>query len=397
MKVTFLATSFPRFKGDYAGVFIYDLARYLAQEGVKIQVIAPHAEGTIYKEKIEGVQVWRFPYFYPPQQQHIAYGAGIPTNLRRSWRARMQLPFFLFSFFLSMGKFCRDADIIHAHWIEPAFLSLPWRKWYDKPLVVSLHRYNPSGSVGTFVYKAVFTQADHILFNSTFTQQCGQRDFPTKRQSVVPPGLDTSKFFCKGQVNQKRRSPFTVFSLGSLLPVKGFIHLVESIPYIINMVDCQFVIGGQGPERDILWQRAKVLNVTDRLTLLGRVATDEVPGLMREADVFVLPSIRHESGDTESLGMVLAEALASGTPCVASRTGGIVDIVEDGVTGYLVTPGDSQELAEKLALILQDDSKRLQMGQLGREKIEKQFSLPAVAEKVVAVYRSLLNFGSNAE
>jgi colanic acid/amylovoran biosynthesis glycosyltransferase len=95
--------------------------------------------------------------------------------------------------------------------------------------------------------------------------------------------------------------------------------------------------------------------------------------------------------------MVLAEALASGTPCVASRTGGIVDIVEDGVNGYLVTPGDSQELAEKVMLLLQDDDMRVQMACLGRDKIEKQFSLPAVADKVLTVYRSLIIPEVNAD
>jgi glycosyltransferase involved in cell wall biosynthesis len=172
--------------------------------------------------------------------------------------------------------------------------------------------------------------------------------------------------------------------------VKGFTHLIDALPLLLAETDCRVLIGGQGPERDALLQQAKALGVAESVHLLGRVPTEQVPALMQQAAVFVLPSIPHPSGDTESLGMVLVEAMACGTPCVASHTGGIVDIVEDGVNGYLAQPGDAQGLAAGMMRLLQDEEARRTMGLAGRRKVEERFSVTAVAQRVIKVYQSIL-------
>ena len=102
MKVCILTTSFPRFPGDYASVFVYDLAAELVAAGMEVCVIAPIEAGSLYHEVIRGVEVHRFAYFWPVRWQRIAYLGGIPDNLRRYRAAWLQLPFFLLSFFLSI-------------------------------------------------------------------------------------------------------------------------------------------------------------------------------------------------------------------------------------------------------------------------------------------------------
>ena len=390
MKITFLTTSFPRFIGDYAGVFVYDLAKALVKNNVSIFVLAPHTDNIAHAEEIEGIDINRFSYFYPTTWQKLAYGAGIPTNLRRSWLARIQIPFFLIAFMLKGFQVARGSQLLHAHWIEPGFLGLLLARLLKRPLVVSVHRFNPIGKIGRILYSWVFPRADYILFNSSYTQQRCLESLPVKNYAIVPPGIDLSKFTNKWENNRVESSSNIVFALGSLLPVKGFKHLVEAIPKVLEQhPHCQFVIGGQGPERDALLKQATSLGVQDHLQLLGRVSTEDVPSLMCEADVFVLPSIPHSSGDNEALGMVLIEAMACGTPCVASRTGGIVDIVDDTVNGFLVSPGDSVELAEKIAHLLSENEVREEMGKAGRIKVEEKFSLEVIAQQVGNIYKQL--------
>lgn len=391
MNVAFLTTSFPRFSGDYAGIFVYDLARALVARGVKVHVLAPHTAGAPQQEVIEGIEVTRFRYFLPNRAQRLAYGAGIPTNLRNDWRVRFQILPFAVSFSLHMRKVIAACDVVHAHWIEPAFLALPWTRIYGKPLIVSVHRYNPSGRMGKAIYRRALAAADAVLLNSSFTQGRCLRDVTPKLHKVIPPGIDIGRFLSRWETERSsgEETRSIVFALGSLLPVKGFIHLVEAMPYVLDRVSCDFVIGGQGPLRDLLLARAKELGVDYRLKLLGRVSTEDVPRLMREADVFVLPSVPHPSGDNEALGMVLVEALASGTPCVASNTGGIPDVIEDGVNGFLVPPGESVVLAKRIVFLLEDGQLRQRMGRAGRRKVEQQFSLTPIADDIISVYESL--------
>ncbi|MCP5094128.1 MAG: glycosyltransferase family 4 protein [Chloroflexi bacterium] len=393
-RITFITTSFPRFPSDYAGVFVYDLARGLVQLGVNIHVVAPHTPGTERQELIDGIHVTRFPYFYPAKWQKVAYGAGIPTNLRRSWLSRLQIPFFLFGFLRQVIRVTKDSDLVHAHWVEPGLLAQLGRRLHPQPMVLSVHRYNPPGRMGKQLYDYVFGNADYVLFNSHFTEQRCRQENEIQAGGVIPPGIDLDKFQPKWTLSQDdlhaNQEKMLVFGLGSLLPVKGWIHLVEALPLIRQQVDCQIVIGGQGPEYDRLLARAEQLQVRDNLTLLGRLDTAEVPSWMQRADVFVLPSIAHKSGDTEALGMVLVEAMACGTPCVASNVGGIADIVEDGVNGFLVESAQPEMLADKIVALLQNEPLRKQMGEAGRHKVEVLFSLNRVAERVLGIYEQLL-------
>lgn len=392
MKILFLTTSFPRFAGDYAGVFVYDLAKSLVNKAISVSVLAPHTKNIAHSENMDGIDVHRFSYYYPTHWQKLAYGAGIPTNLRRSWLARIQVPFFMLAFLLKGILLMSKGQIIHVHWIEPAFLGLILAKLWKRPLVISVHRFNPIGKIGQLLYNLVLPRADFVMFNSSYTQQRCLESLPIQNHDVVPPGIDLTKFLFKQKATQDKSSPYTVFALGSLLPVKGFRHLVDAIPTVLaRHPNCQFIIGGQGPEREALLKQAETLGVRDHLQLLGRVPTEDVPGLMNQADVFVLPSIPHPSGDNESLGMVLIEAMACGTPCVASRTGGIVDVVDENINGFLVTPGDSVELADRIIQLLDEQTIREDMGKAGRHKVEKKFSLDVIASQVSNIYEQLLS------
>ena len=125
MKVCILTSSFPRFKKDHAGIFIYHLSMWLAKKGVEVVVISPHDNGFAISERWDGIRIIRFPYFFPLKYQRLCYGAGIPQNVKRNLIAKIQIPLFIISeiiFSLWVIKKLK-MDIIHAHWSLPQGLT----------------------------------------------------------------------------------------------------------------------------------------------------------------------------------------------------------------------------------------------------------------------------------
>jgi glycosyltransferase involved in cell wall biosynthesis len=106
--------------------------------------------------------------------------------------------------------------------------------------------------------------------------------------------------------------------------------------------------------------------------------------------VCVLPSVLDTRGDTEGLGVVLLEAMNHGTPVIASRVGGIPDIVEDGVSGLLVPPGDADALAAALRRLRDDPALARRLGEAGRRRLREQFSWPAIVQRWLDLYTGLV-------
>src|SRR5881396_2926147 len=131
-----------------------------------------------------------------------------------------------------------------------------------------------------------------------------------------------------------------VLFVGRLVERKGVAHLIEAIARL-GPTGPPLEIVGEGPERPALEALAQRLGVAQQVMFRGKVAPHELQASYARAAVCVLPSVLDTRGDTEGLGVVLLEAMNHGTPVIASRVGGIPDIVEDGVSGLLVPPGDA--------------------------------------------------------
>src|SRR5436853_6271980 len=116
--VLFVTTSFPRFCGDFAGSFVFRFAKYLVSDGVQVTVLAPGIAGYPTIDDMEGVQIYRFPYFYPPRLQRLAYtGGGMLANIRHGWLAKVQIPLFFFATVWAVMRYQDSFDLIHCHWL----------------------------------------------------------------------------------------------------------------------------------------------------------------------------------------------------------------------------------------------------------------------------------------
>jgi len=200
------------------------------------------------------------------------------------------------------------------------------------------------------------------------------------RVEIVHCGVDNERF---APEPREARDPDRVVCVASLSARKGHVHLIDALALLArdhSAIALDLV--GDGPERDRIVQRARDRGVAHRVHLLGARSSKDVRAVLADARVFVLPSVRLPSGRMEGIPVALMEAMASGVPVVATRLSGIPELVEDGVTGLLVAPGDPAALAAAVARILEDDLLAAELTRSARELVERSFSLAGEAQRL---------------
>jgi glycosyltransferase involved in cell wall biosynthesis len=150
--------------------------------------------------------------------------------------------------------------------------------------------------------------------------------------------------------------------VGRIEPGKGVLDLVRAM----RGVDARLVIVGDGPERPSLEAELQLLGIDDRVQLAGE--RDDVRDLLADADIFVLSSV------SEGLPVSVLEAMAAELPVVASRVGGVPELVADGENGFLVPPGNPDELAAAVGRLVEDRDLRRRLGAVGRVRAETRFN-----------------------
>ena len=186
----------------------------------------------------------------------------------------------------------------------------------------------------------------------------------TGRAQLVPPGVDTELFTPPASAAQRESRVLYVGRVERTSRWKGLHVLVESLVRLRELVpDVRLDIVGDGDDVTHLRDRAEALAVADLVDWHGQVAHAELPQFYQRAGVTVLPSLT----ESESFGMTLVEAMASGCPVVGSAIGGIPFVVRDNVDGLLVPPGDAAALADGLAAVLTDPARAHELGAAGRE------------------------------
>ena len=235
---------------------------------------------------------------------------------------------------------------------------------------------------------------------STVTICCSRaaRDFvveqqcvPAEKVTVIYNGIDLSPFHerpaeekaaVRQELGVETDGP-VVGSVGHLLTHKGHEHLVRAFPQVLKaMPRARLLLVGEGKKRDELAQLAEDLGVAESTIFTG--VRRDVPKLLSIMDVFVLPSLN------EGLGMATIEAMASRVPVVASRVGGIPEIVRDRETGLLVEPGSPEQLAEAILEILVYPEWGEKLCEAGRDLCRQDFNVEGMVGKVSMLYQGAL-------
>ena len=200
--------------------------------------------------------------------------------------------------------------------------------------------------------------------------------------------LDRFSYRAPQPVSATRAEPLRVCAVGRLVPKKGFADLVEAVRILVSSgIDIEVELAGDGDERERLTEQIERLGLADRIRLLGPLTQAEVRELLARSDVFAAPCIEAADGNIDGLPTVVLEAMACGTPVVATAVSGLPEVVHDGVTGILLPPGDPASLAVALRGIARGEVDTVSLSRGARALIEEQFDSRAQAA-VLAAWQS---------
>ncbi len=381
LHVLTLTPFYPTDVDDGTGCFVAEPLRHFTEYGATNTVIAVQP----FYRKTQGASLSATP------ARWISYPA-LPGGLGLSSAGAL-----LFGRLLQVVRklhLSNPIDVIHAHSPLPCgHAAALIKRELGIPFAVTVHgldAYSTRQAVGIAgkwcerVSRMVFAAASQVICVSDLVRQ---QLAPDQRNSdsiqVIYNGVDSQLF---SPTNENHRSSGgrsgKILSVGSLIPTKGHELLLRAVGKLreaFPAVRCEII--GEGVERGRLEAAARSLKISDQIQFRGRQSRAEVAEAMKRCAVFALPS------GYEALGCVYLEAMSSGRPAIGCRGQGIEEIIEHGKDGWLVEPGNLDDLIEALSVLLQQPEMGISMGDLARKKILRNFTLSHQAGHLVETLR----------
>ncbi len=387
-------------------VYVRDLTRTLGALGVHVDVFT--------RSQDEHVPHVLHDLGYGNRVVHIKAGQEVPLP-------KQELLSFVPDFFTGIEEFTSikdlEYDLIHSHYWLSGLAAIELKQKWGVPFVHMFHTLGVmkqrvarpdeevEGDYRLSGEKRVLQEADCIIAATPAEEAQIQWLYETNTQktTIIPPGVDLSRFYpipadeAKEVIGVPPCDQMLLY-VGRIEPLKGIDTLIEAIAYIRRNGGfddhsfCLTVIGGEpdlgSDDMNVEMARLKDLcqehGLNDLVTFLGKRAQDSLPYYYSAAEAVVVPS------HYESFGMVALEAMACGTPVVASQVGGLAYLVQDGVTGYTVPSSDVQALADRLAELIKNPRLRDHLGEQAAA-VAQEFSWEIVAKRILNLYQEALS------
>jgi len=380
LKVLFVTHAFPRHAGDAAGAFVLALAHAVSPRGVTVDVLAPSAPGLSAEEIIEGIRVFRYRYA-PTSWETLAYSGTMAEQVAASWRAKLALLLMLRAGRRAVRRLVRDGayDVVHCHWWFPSGLMVGG---HALPLVVTMHGSDvrlAGGRLARLLLSRVSDRAASMLAVSGWLARRASEALGGRIVDTAPMPAATH-LFAPSAVSS--RSSDRMLFVGRLNAQKGIGDLLHALSRSRRAWSLDAV--GDGPDRAELGRLAVTLGVDARVRWHGHLAQPALAPLYRAAAAVVIPST------DEGLGLAGVEASLCETPVVAYASGGLTDVVRDGLTGWLVPTGDIAALSHAIDGVVERPEKARLAGKAARQFVLERFSPEAVGNRYRAEYDRLL-------
>ncbi|MBM3292137.1 glycosyltransferase family 4 protein [Candidatus Bathyarchaeota archaeon] len=292
-------------------------------------------------------------------------------------------------------------DIVHGHhaFTPTALMSIDIAKKQGIPTVLTNHSISVANSYDMvwdlmsqvlFPVKGYVKQADRVIAVSHAAAEFIERFMDDKKAIVIPNGVDIERFSKPlspdSQVLKKIPTDCPkILAVGRLSFRKGFHLLIEAMPRILkDSPKTQLIVAGKGYMMRYLKTFTEGLGLKNNIKFLGYVPDDSLPWLYNNCDIFTLPSL-----SAESFGITVIEAMAASKPVVASRMGGVPEIIDDNINGMLFQPWDSYELSEKIVKLLANMDYARALGKQAFNDAVQKYDWRVVTHQIEKVYEEI--------
>jgi len=396
MNILYITTAFPRFSNDSITPWLVKTINLMKNKGVNIDVYTSAYKGLTYNS-INNINVYRFRYFFSSLER-LTHEEMTLERMKKGLIFKL-LPFF-YLIFGSLGIIfhCkrRKYDIIHVHWPFPNFIfGYIASNILNVPVVSTFHgvglRYikNLKLNLRPFI-KWVVKNSNLITVNSSHTEK-ELNPYNVENIEIIPFGASVES---KGEIEFNNYTEgFRILFVGRLVERKGVEYLLEAIKLLKDRegLSVRLTVVGEGNKKEYLLEKKRKLKLYDKDVIFkGMISEQELIRQYQLCDIFVLPAIIDSTGDTEGLGVVLLEAMSFGKPVIASRVGGIVDIVKDNKTGILVNEKSPSELAQAIKYLIENPEEKRRLSKKGYEFQKKNFSWDSITESLINNYQNLI-------
>lgn len=352
--------------------FVYQFVKNTIDAGVNMTVVSSRSS-ELSKEDLEKSEstnfeksvVNRFPYFFTSKMESLTRGeSGIPYKLftNREILSWIQLPFFLFSFFINSIPHAKKCDIIHCQWVMSAIPGLLLKWLFKKPLYITIRAGNPSLVSNNIILRYIVRNADYLLATAdeyfVHFQICGadSSKFIKIRNGINPfiQQMNKSEVRKKLGLDNDRKILVTT---SYLIPRKNPKLLLDSfIKLSKENENLDLVFVGDGPLRNKLSLSVKENGLSNRVTFTGNLNAKETNYWLNASDIFCLPT------NSDGLSNSVTEAMYCSLPVVATTGGSFSGIILEGETGFLVRPGDLNDMTNKIESLVVDSKLRNRIG-----------------------------------
>jgi glycosyltransferase involved in cell wall biosynthesis len=371
--VLFVTTSFPRFGGDFAGSFVFRFAKYLVSDGVQVTVLAPGAAGYPTTDALEGVQIYRFPYFYPPRLQRLAYtGGGMLANIRRGWLAKVQVPFLFFAMVWAVVRYQGRFDLIHCHWLPTAVAALMARLFSrSKPAIVFTNWGSDTRLLPVWLTRWTVARVEGCISTAVETDEHLHAARRTEFRRIMAP-VDEERFRPSSVAADMRHElgvdediPVIPF-VGRLNAFKDPITFIRACA-ILRQQGVLFIapIAGDGDLMSESQQEIQRYNLYDCILLLGMRSDPERLFKIATATIHISPV-------ENTWANVIAEAMFMEVPVVLSNAGYTQFLFTHEKDCLIVPAQNPVALAGALQRLIGDRVLRTQLTR-GASKLLRQY------------------------
>jgi len=370
--------------------FIYDTVKELERQGHDCHVLMMDRinEEERPHDKVHLVQMpgrWNLPRLWHRALATLGISGDVDTHKwpvfrSRLWRTLRQI----------------NPDMVHAHFGPMGVIVAPAAVALGIPLVVTFHGYDisilPQKKKVRQQYRDLFSKADVLIgvsdHNSSRLRELGA---PERKVRTVHNGSRLDRFQYSNPIDRFDGQTVRLLHVGRLAEKKGPVELINAFSLASGTVNgrtnLQLTIAGDGPLRETMLGRIEELNLEGKIDYVGGVPHEEVRRLMQQSHLYTQHCKTASNGDVEGQGVTFIEAQASGLPVVTTRSGGVPSVVVDGETGYLVSEGDVEAMAERITHLAQRPDRWEVMGRAGRKYVEEHFDLSKQVRKLTDLYK----------